>query len=241
MKYKVLVFVLMFMIPGVASQLSWTSPGGISSTSYTDDQARYAVNNTWGFTFPSVLVLGDVGIGTSSPQRPLHVSSNGDAFIRLQDTEVGGQTAELFAGTGGVGFGTDTTPQQFVMLSSAPTNSIVAGATSTDFLYDINARDHIVKGAIKIYNAGFSDVELISYGINGIDYQMLYGAGNHTFWNPMDIKASVRISGMLKIPAVLWSDDQVSACTTANEGQVIYNASSHVHLGCNSTEWRRLY
>ena len=64
-----------------------------------------------------------IGAGTNAPQRILHLKGE-NPFIRLENTIGGGQTMEFFAGTLGIGVGTPTTPQQFIVSAAAPTTAL---------------------------------------------------------------------------------------------------------------------
>jgi hypothetical protein len=74
---------------------------------------------------------GDCGVGTTGPSDRLHVSG-ASARIRVQNTSAGGQTAIIFAGTGGVGFGNITNSQQFIVYSGTPNDAL---NLSTSFGY----------------------------------------------------------------------------------------------------------
>ena len=77
------------------------------------------VVNTGAVIDSDITKNGLKGFGTNNPQRIVHIKGD-TPFIRLENTHAGGKTAELFAGTLGVGFGSDITGSQFVLLSTAP-------------------------------------------------------------------------------------------------------------------------
>lgn len=114
---------------------------------------------------------GRVGIGTS-PSEQFHVIGPG-ARLRIDNTSAGGQSALLFAGTVGIGFGTVGSLQQFVCLSGASNNTLILGpngelrlralGTATLDIVDAGTAGATESGWVEIKIAGGSSIYLRGY------------------------------------------------------------------------------